>query len=293
MRLIIVGASGLIGRSLFEAANTAGVAALGTYNDKAVDGLVHYDMQSGPLSTVVPDLGPADTVYILSAYSNPSWIFANQAAAKALNLTATTRLIDEVIEAGSRVIFMSSVEVFDGERGNYNEASLPKPLNLYGRMKHEVEKYLTAKNGRTCIVRTSWNVGWTAENRCVIKLTYETLLKPDAKMAKDNIFSIVDVRDTALGLLKLADKPELKICHFASTPPVVRTELADAIRRFSARQQKMSYKTVSFSDIPYSEPRGRCNDLDCSLARSVFGLKFRPPLEIIEEKVKLLDRMGK
>ena len=37
---------------------------------------------------------------------------------------------------------MSSVEVFDGSKGNYREGDHPNPINYYGELKYEVEEYL-------------------------------------------------------------------------------------------------------------------------------------------------------
>lgn len=290
MRIIIVGASGNIGRHLFAAAKASGRKVIGTCNTRKNEGLIPYDMRFKPLQSAVFELKPDDVIYLLSAYSNPSWIYNNQKEAIELNLFSTKRIIDEISEVGSRIIFMSSVEVFDGEQGNYNEKSLPRPLNLYGQMKFEIEEYLAEKKCKSCIVRTGWNIGWDFDSRCVIKLTYNTLVHADAKMAKDNIFSIIDVRDTAEGLLRLCDRPDVDVCHLASSPFLLRTELASLIMNFSKYKNLMAYKTVSFSDIPYSEKRGRCNHLDNSFAISSLGINFRLPQDIIRKKVELLDR---
>ncbi len=289
MRIIIIGASGLIGSNLYAAATAAGQEVIGTYHTVRKDGLVHYDMRSESLRAIVPDLAPGDVVYLLAAYANPSWIYENQAPSRHLNLLATKRVIDEVFEAGARLVFMSSVEVFDGKHGNYSEESVPRPLNLYGWMKFEIEQYLAKGESQSCIVRSGWNVGWILEHRCVIKLTYETLMRPGARMAKDNTFSISDVRDTAEGLLKISENDSLRICHLASTPYVVRTELASLIQSFSKYKNMMAYEVVSFSDIPYSEPRGQYNHLNNTLAISSLGMNFKPPEEIIRQKVELLD----
>lgn len=289
MRIIIIGASGLIGQNLYTIAKEQNLNVIGTSNNQKVDGLVHFDMISASLPSIINDLCRDDVVYILSAYSNPSWIFENQAKAKALNLAATKQLIDEAFSVNARIIFMSSVEVFDGLKGEYDEESIPNPLNMYGQMKFEIEKYLNEKRGRYCIVRTGWNVGWDISHRCPIKLTYQTLLGPDAKMAKDNIFSIIDVSDTAKGLLHIANMPALKICHLAAAPPVVRIDLARSIKKLSKYKDLMNYRVVSFSDIAYSEPRARYNQLNNSLARELWHMSFRPSGEIIEQKVKLLD----
>jgi dTDP-4-dehydrorhamnose reductase len=157
-------------------------------------------------------------------------------------------------------------------------------------MKYEIERHVSQSGGRACIVRTGWNVGWNPSHRCVIKLTYDTLLAPNARMANDNTFSISDVRDTANGLLRLAQLPQLTKIHLASTPFLVRHTLADAIIARSALGARMSYQPTRFEEIPYTEPRARLNHLDNSLAVRELGLAFRPAEEIIRAKVELLDR---
>lgn len=288
MRLIIIGASGLIGSCLYTAARGAGHIVIGTFTGRLAAGLIHFDLRTQSLRELVPDLGRSDVVYLLSAYSNPTWIHANAAAARELNIVATKKVIDETNRAGARAIFMSSVEVFDGRSGNYHEDAAPNPLNLYGRMKHEIELHLTNAVERSCIVRTGWNVGWNATHRCVVKLTYETLVGVEARMANDNTFSISDTQDTAAGLLWLADQPKLTKLHLASSPYFVRTQLADLIISSSTHNPRMAYQPVSFADIPYSEPRARLNHLDNRRAIQL-GLTFRDAHQIVRDKVSLLD----
>ena len=129
MRILIIGASGLIGHHLFSLAKEEGHNVIGTYYSQPKKGLLRYEMRTESLRSILPDLGEDDLVYLLSAYSNPSWIFKNQDESRELNVVATKRVIDEVTEVGARIIFMSSVEVFDGVRGNYNEKSIPSPLS--------------------------------------------------------------------------------------------------------------------------------------------------------------------
>ena len=135
----------------------------------------------------------------------------------------------------------------------------------------------------------AWNVGWNATHRCVISLTYETLLKPEAKMANDNTFSISDVEDTARGLLKISEHESLQLCHLASQPYIVRNDLAAQIQSLSKYGGKMGFEIVAFSEIPYSEPRAQYNQLDNSLAVSLLGMSFINSEEIIRQKVDLLD----
>jgi dTDP-4-dehydrorhamnose reductase len=291
MRIIIIGASGLIGNHFFSLAQEEGKDVIGTYSTQPKEGLLHFDMRTESLISVFPDLGKDDVLYLLSAYSNPTWIYQNQVISRELNLIATKRVIDDTLDAGARLIFMSSVEVFDGKSGNYHEKSIPAPLNLYGHMKFEIEQYLEKKKGRICIVRTGWNVGWSVTHRCVISLTYETLMKPNAKMANDNTFSISDVQDTAKGLLKISDHESLRMCHLASEPYIVRNALATEIQSVSKHGQEMAHFVTSFSEIPYTERRAQYNHLDNSLAVSLLGISFRNSQDIIHQKVALLDEV--
>lgn len=285
-----MGASGTIGRQLLALAKAAGQKVIATGHARARQDILSFDMRQSTLRSVVPDLGSTDVVYVLAAYSHPSWIYEHASEARDLNVTATQRLIDEAHAAGSRVVFMSSVEVFDGQEGHYRENASPAPLNLYGQMKFEIEQYLAKAKGLSCIVRTGWNIGWDLSSRCVVKLTYQTLIRPQARMARDNIFSVIDSRDTAQGLLRLAQRPEIQFCHFASHPPVIRTELAKKIMEFSRHRSLMDFVEVNFSEIPYSEKRGRLNDLENAFSIAELGMKYRHPYEVIQEKVHFLDQ---
>ena len=291
MRMIIVGASGTIGSALRAAAMPLGKEVVGTCHSRTHEGLLRYDMREKRLGSVVGEIGPKDTVYLLSSYTDVSWIYANQEKARKLNVRATQRLIDEIAPSGARIIFMSSAEVFDGEGGGYNEKSLPKPLSAYGRMKFEIEEYLSKKKCNSCIVRTGWNVSWEYDHPCVVKMTYKALLSPGAKMAQDNVFSITDVRDTAQGLLKLGQRSDVSVCNLASSPAIARNELASMIMDLSKHKGSMSYETALFADIRYPEKRPRRTNLDNAFAALSLGMDFKPPGMLIRQKVELLDKL--
>ena len=185
---------------------------------------------------------------------------------------------------------MSSVEVFDGKKGNYCETDIPNPLNVYGNMKKEIEDYLINQSGDYCIVRTGWNVGWNLNHRCVVTLTYETLIKDNAFMATDNNFSITDVEDTSKCLTELVEHKEVKCCHIASDKSLLRVELADLVICHSKNKRKMSYQRTTFDKIPYTEKRSRLNNINNSFLKSLFDYSFKNPTDIVRRKVEILDK---
>jgi dTDP-4-dehydrorhamnose reductase len=290
MRAIIIGASGLIGSALERIFRQRGVAVIGTRNaNVGAEGLIAFDMRKDNIVDIIKDLSPDDTIYLMSAYSNPSWIYANKCAAEALNVTRTKALIDAVQSKSPRIIFMSSVEVFDGIKGEYSEEDPANPLNYYGKMKCEIEDYLTNQYENSTIVRTGWNVGWDLTSRCVVSLTYESLLEASPRMAYDNEFSIVDVDDTARGLATLILHKDIRKIHICADAKVNRVWMARRILEKSQNNKVQDFETVPFAEIPYSEPRGRVNDLVNALSKSTLGMTYRESENIIDAKVAFLD----
>jgi len=290
VRAVIIGASGLVGMALYQTFQRQGIPVVGTRNSSPSEcGLIQFNLLRDHLLDHISDVNDRDTIYLLAAYSNPSWIFENQRIAEELNCIRTKALIDAVRSRRPRIIFMSSVEVFDGMTGSYREDDEARPLNFYGVLKERVEKVLCASYENHTIVRTGWNVGWNVSSRCVVKLTYETLLKDGARMARDNVFSIVDVNDTASCLAGLIHHADVRKIHVCSDESVNRAWLARRIIEKSAWGHLMGFREVDFDEIAYSERRGRLNDLVNDRSKVLLGMRYRRVQDIIDEKVALLD----
>ena len=72
-----------------------------------------------------------------------------------VNLERTKEIINYCSENGIIPVYISSDAVFDGQKGNYKEKDLKKPINNYGKIKDKVEKYILKKNQKYLIVRMS------------------------------------------------------------------------------------------------------------------------------------------
>ena len=289
-RAVIVGASGLIGKSLHRVLRGRGIDVIGTRNSNAAGGeLIPFDMRDQRLLDIVPSLNAEDTVYLLAAYSNPSWIHEHRAEAEALNLIGTQAVLEAARERGAHVVFMSSVEAFDGTKGEYVEDDATNPLNYYGVLKERIEHQLYARHDRYTVVRTGWNIGWDLSSRCVVKLTYETLRQPGARMARDNVFSIVDVDDTAAALAGLIGRDDIRKIHICADQKINRVWLAQRVIDKSAFGAAMAFREVDFAEIEYSEPRGRVNDLVNDQSKFALHATYQSAADVIDRKVALLD----
>ena len=191
----------------------------------------------------------------------------------------------------TKIIHFSSDFVYDGKSVIFSETSRPNPSNYYGKTKFLVEEHLIKNCSNYHILRTGWNVDINSKSRCVVTLTYKTLLGNKAKMAKDNSFTITHTNDLSASIEKILFKADKKILHLCSNEVVSRVKLADTIIENSKNGNKMNYESVLFSEIKYNEPRARMNNLQSENEELNKNLFFRSPLETIKEKVKYLDNV--
>tara|TARA_B100000674_G_scaffold477679_1_gene473812 strand:+ start:357 stop:1256 length:900 start_codon:yes stop_codon:yes gene_type:complete len=291
MKTIIIGASGVIGYELFLELKKKNKNVVGTYNYNKKKRLIKFDIKKDNIIKKIK-IAKSDKVVLLTAISNPTWVYANSKFSKSINVTATKKIIDHLKFIGCKVYFMSSIEVFDGKKGNYDENSVPRPLNLYGKQKFYIENYIKKNLKNYCIIRTSFIVAKNPNQRCPVKLTFDSLLKPKAKMATDNFFAITYIHDLCQIMIKLIFNKKLqhlKICHLSSKEKISRIQLARYIIKFSKLKSRMSFKPTLFRYIKYSEPRGRKNNL-ISLNSIINKFKYKSAEVVIKKKIKIIEK---
>lgn len=233
------------------------------------------------------------TVLIFSAVSDPTTVFGDIERAKRINVDGTSRLIEFLSRRDCRILFASSVEVFDGENPPQTEDRAPNPLNAYGAMKAEIEGLMLAMghSSRFSIVRTPWISHLDIESRCVIKNTYQGMLGVEMPhLASDYITGIISADDLSLAYLRLLTSKELpRIIHFASDGFFSRSQLGSLIKKTSIFQSGMRFSETLFRDLSLIEPRAQDTRLSNGLAKSIYDLDFEPIEETIAKKVKYLD----
>ena len=289
MRIIIIGASGLIGSNLYLLCKSKGRKVIGTYyKSKIKKDLIYFDIVNDNITNIIKNISKDDIFVIFSANTDPSWISKNKEKAKLINVTATKKLIKSLKNYKCKIIFMSSVEVFDGKKDIYYENDKVNPLNYYGKMKVDVENYLKSEIKNHLILRTSWNSSFTLNYRCVIQLTYNSILKDNAIMATDNELSITYVKDLSKYIYKFLNTNE-KIIHIANNNKILRYQIAELIKLYSKFRNKMKFKKVAYKKIKYKEPRGLKNLLGTKIINKYYKINFMKIENIIKKKVKIID----
>jgi len=145
MRLLVIGASGLVGGAVYRLAQKHGWLVVGT-STQGNELFQKYDV----LSDSPERLGDfitlnRDTVAVIAAAkTNIAWCSEHQAEAYAINVDSVKRLLTYLTAHGVRTLYYSSDAVFNGNFGNYTEASFKEPLNIYGKQKAEMEDWLSS-----------------------------------------------------------------------------------------------------------------------------------------------------
>ncbi|MFD1514745.1 NAD-dependent epimerase/dehydratase family protein [Halomarina rubra] len=132
MTVLVVGASGYLGRSVVDALRAAGQETAGTHFSNAVDGATHpYDFFESDLRDL--PLGAVDAVVFAAHVERTGHPFERFA-------TAAEGFVDAVRDAAVRLVYVSSAGVFDGSGTRYTESVDPTPKSRYGRRLRRFER---------------------------------------------------------------------------------------------------------------------------------------------------------
>lgn len=269
------------------------VRVLPTFTQSPISAGVHFDIREKNLPKELDSLSDQTTVLLLSAISDPSTVHKNPKYAREINVEGISRFVHYCSKRGWKLIFSSSVEVFDGSGAPNSEEQRLNPLNEYGRMKMEAERLIQSifPLGQYSIVRTPWISHMNTASRCVVKNTYEMMLdKNRPAFAVDYLTSLISGIDAARAYSLLLHSPELpSVIHFASDGHLSRSALAQLVLSASNRRCKMGYFETSFDRLSLSEPRARDTRLNNSLSKHIFEFEYESIQDVVVNKVRLLD----
>lgn len=167
MRILITGASGLLGLNL----------ALETAEKHVVYGTAKDHLLNTRDFTVLPgDLLAPGAVEQALDQAQPDWVIhcaalanidaceADPVLARKVNTDLPAKLATSVARGGARLVHISTDAVFDGRRGNYREEDLPNPLGVYARTKLDGETAVMQANPDAIVARVNL-FGWSLSGR--------------------------------------------------------------------------------------------------------------------------------
>jgi dTDP-4-dehydrorhamnose reductase len=151
MRIVILGATGLLGKDLMREWTGDEIVGLSSRDADIRD--------PQQVSQIFQKTRP-EWIVLSAAYTNVDDCESHPGLAFAVNRDGAVNVAKAAKPIGAKLLFISSDYVFDGKKASpYETSDGRNPQSVYGRSKAEAELQLLDVLPECCIVRTSWLFG--------------------------------------------------------------------------------------------------------------------------------------
>lgn len=235
-KVLITGASGLLGRALVSEFSKNSWDVLGLAFSRAKDKLVKVDLNNTEeVKKIIEKFKPHVIVHA-AAERSPDKVEKEYEASRKLNVACSKNLAEVAGKLDIAFLYISTDYVFDGCHPPYAETDKPNPLNQYGLSKLEGEQAVLEVNPDACVLRIPVLYG---DEEYVGESAISCLIKNLQKQVPTKISSF-EIRfpshtdDIASVCCQLCDQkiknPSLKsVFHWCGTEPLTKYEMTKKI----------------------------------------------------------------
>ena len=235
-RLLVTGASGLLGLNLSLLAVEQGYQVLGWVNANLLThtsfpiqqiDLCNLSQIRERISVIKPDVivHCAALAHIDLAEARPEW-------AMRINAEAAGEIARVAAEDSIPMIHISTDAVFDGQKGNYIESDVPSPISIYAKSKLAGEEAVNTANPDAIIARVNF-YGWSISGQRSLGefFFYNLQAGHPVKGFTDVVFCPLYVAQLAQILLEMVKKQLHGLYHVLSSEHLSKYDFGCAIAR--------------------------------------------------------------
>lgn len=161
MRLLVLGANGLIGSNVVDAALNDGREVVGTFHSERPEfeiTLREHDIRDGLKDELEPS--QFDAVVNCAAMTDVDECEQNRNRARTVNAIAPRDLAEACAESDTQLVHFSTDYVFDGGATEpYGESAEPNPVQVYGESKLAGERWVSEVHPTPLVLRLSFVYG--------------------------------------------------------------------------------------------------------------------------------------
>lgn len=220
-RLLVTGASGLLGLNLCLRASEQGHTVTGLAHTRDLREipfeLKHVDLlDTHQALGLIEDASP-DAIIHCAAIANINAAQQSPEITQNLNVVVPGRLAEKAADWQIPFIHISSDAVFDGLSGGYRESDSPNPLSLYARSKLESEDMVLGSYPNALVARVVF-FGWSLSGRRSLSEFFFNHLQSGQRVRgfTDTYFAPLYVEDLADLLLEMLAQGLSGIYHVTS-----------------------------------------------------------------------------
>ena len=246
MRVLIFGATGMLGKALMRRWSGAEVVGLGSS---------HADIRvPEQVSSAVKQAMP-DWIVLAAAYTDVDGCEINPTLAASVNTQGAVNVAKAAVDSGAHLLFISTDYVFNGRNNSpYIVGDRRQPINSYGKSKADAEEKIVGILPDCCIVRTSWLFG--PEGKCfpdtILKLAAS---RSEIDVVNDQRGSPTYTLDLADAIVKLCRSDARGIIHCTNSGDCTWYEFAAQILRQAGSQTQVRPTTSERFVRPAERPR--------------------------------------
>ena len=287
MRLLIVGANGLLGSNVIRAGQQRGWSVSGTYHSTrpAFDTpLTQFDLREYDAFDAVLTEHDPDVVINCAAMTDVDDCEANPEQAHVLNGGAPGDLASHCDANDVEFVHVSTDYVFDGTgREPYSESADPNPVQVYGDSKLAGEQAVRDEVAEALITRLSfvWGVHRSRDDLTGFPAWVRDQLqsRKDVPLFTDQRVTPTRAGQAAETLLDLIEQDAAGFFHIACSSCVTPYELGEVIADHVGSSKELLRKG-SMTDVERDATRPKHNCLDVARVESTLG---RPQPTLYED----------
>jgi len=240
MRILVTGATGLLGKTLCPMLDKEGFEYWAC-NSKI------FDVTNTKMVNEIMDKINLDFIIHLAGYTNIDMAEDEPEQAHLVNAIGTKNMAKVAKKHDIPILYVSTNNVFDGKSDKpYTPKDATNPINIYGKTKLEGEHEIMKATKKFYILRTSWLYG--AGGYVDAMITFSNFRK-EISIVDDQIGCPTSTKDVAEKIIEIIkeNKP-YGIYHIASSGSASWAEFTKKI--FEIKKRNVMVNTIDKSDFP-------------------------------------------
>jgi dTDP-4-dehydrorhamnose reductase len=277
IKTAIIGASGYIGKHLWQSYRHAFPDCLGTGFSSCAPEFTPFDIRTPNLLPLRLEDSGHQAVLITSAKSNINYCTHEKDAAYAVNVAGTLEFIRLIGRTSLALIFLSTDYVFQGTTGGYDDNAPTGPTTEYGRQKAQVEKEIPSLVDNYLILRPSKVYGIQKQDRTLLDEMAQSFVdgKP-IQAAADQYFCPTLVTDLVHAVHAIQARSLHGVLNVCSPERWSRYEIGVALAAAMNLSADRLVKRVNLDDIPTMKGRPLNTSMVCSRLQKETTCSFTP-----------------
>jgi len=259
MKILIIGASGLIGSNCLRYFREQGHEVLGTYFSYKAKDTVFLDTLNpdNPDNVDLDEFRP-EVILNCGALTHVDYCEQNPEESFQKTVLSHQTVLEWAKKYNARVAYISTDYVFDGVGGPYLETDIVNPISIYGEHKLEAEKLTMAQHPLNLILRVTNVYGNEERGKNFVARIIQQAKegqKLTLTLPVDQYATPVNAHDVARALLLLLNDKKSGIYNIASTDFLNRVELAlKVLNYFPKATYELNPKTTEELQQPAKRP---------------------------------------